>query len=142
MLNDCEDPLDFASLAPLVFTHAAAKDVVSCGILTSAGEALANSVNTLAARLFDVENEFPVVLGGSVLQRCSTEHMRATIIDLIAERFPRARCVILQDPPIVGAALYGLDALDLSSADLEISAARIRDALTHPPTVIDEGARL
>ena len=141
-LHDCEEPLDFASLAPLVFTHAAAQDVVSCGILRGAGESLASSVNTLAARLFSAEDDFPVVFGGSVLQRCATEHMRATIIDLIAERFPRARCVILQDPPIVGAALYGLDALDLSPADLEASAARIRIALTLPPTVIHEGARL
>ena len=143
MLYDCEEPLDFASLTPLVFEHAADEDAVSGRILKEAGEALAHSVNTLATRLFSSDAQFPVVLGGSVLQRGATEHMRVALAAQVASRFPHAYCVTLQDPPILGAALYGLDALyPDSSVDLALSSARLRASLTQSPTVIHEGARL
>ena len=143
MLHDCEEPLDFAALTPLVFEHAAAEDIVSCRILKEAGEMLANSVNTLATRLFTADAHFPVVLGGSVLQHGSTEHMRTALATQLRLRFPQAYCVTLQDPPIMGAALYGLDVLHPhSTADLALSSARLRAAFNQSPTVIHEGARL
>ncbi|MGH3417207.1 MAG: ATPase, partial [Actinocrinis sp.] len=56
-----------------------------------------------------------VVLGGGVLRA-----RIPVLMDRIAERaaleIPRAELVVAADPPVVGAALLGLDALGLTGA--------------------------
>ncbi|MEV7089642.1 BadF/BadG/BcrA/BcrD ATPase family protein [Streptomyces sp. NPDC093085] len=97
-------------LSPVLFATAAAGDAVAGALV----DRLAEEVVTLAAvalgRLGLLGEEVPVVLGGSVL---AARHPRldARIAELLAARAPRAVVRVVTAPPVLGAALLGLDRL-------------------------------
>jgi N-acetylglucosamine kinase-like BadF-type ATPase len=97
-------------LAPAVLAAAAADDAVAGGLVLR----LADEVALLAWKaLRDLElldQPADVVLGGGMLRGGGPLH-DAVVADL-AVRAPRARPVVAVDPPVVGAALAALDAVD------------------------------
>ncbi|MCS0638586.1 ATPase [Streptomyces sp. LP05-1] len=110
-------------LAPVVFAAGAAGDLVAGALV----ERLAREVVALAAvaleRLGLLADRVPVLLGGGVL---AARHpgLNPRIAALLAERAPRAEVRVVTEPPVLGAALLGLDELAASAPVL----ARLRAA--------------
>ena len=59
-------------------------------------------------RLGLLDEEAPVVLGGSVLAARHPQ-LDDTITELLAVRAPKAAIRVVAEPPVLGAALLGLD---------------------------------
>jgi N-acetylglucosamine kinase-like BadF-type ATPase len=97
--------------APLVFDAATLTDPVATQILKDAGRELAVSARTLARQLYKRQDTFPLVLGGSVLQRATNPVMREALIASVHDAFPNAVPETPTTPPLLGAALLGLDRL-------------------------------
>ncbi|MGH3338799.1 MAG: N-acetylglucosamine kinase [Propionibacteriaceae bacterium] len=97
-------------LAPVLFRVAAAGD----GPATAVVDRLAEEVFLLARVALDRlrlrDQQAAVVLGGSVLAA-----RQPLLLDTVSRRLaayaPRASLLVVDDPPVVGAALLGLDAL-------------------------------
>lgn len=96
-------------LAPLVFEAAGQDDTVAIGILEWAGRELGLSVRAVARNLFAPDDTFPLVLGGSVLQKGATKHLREALLADVHSEFPSAAPVVLGLPPVAGALLLALD---------------------------------
>jgi N-acetylglucosamine kinase-like BadF-type ATPase len=95
-------------LTPVLLEVAAAGDAIAARVMDRQAEEIA-VLGTVALRrldLLDVPAE--VVLGGGVL---TAQHplLMAAIERRYAERAPRAELVVVDVPPILGAALLGLD---------------------------------
>jgi len=127
-LSAIEDVLDFAipgalpppddpeavpprlcDLAPLVFEAARQGDIVARRILEDVGRNLGLQAVAAAHRLFAREEAFPLVLGGTVLTKAAVDNFARAIILETQAAFPNAAPVILDHPPILGAALLALD---------------------------------
>lgn len=103
-----------ADLAPLVFEGARDGDAVCRAILADAGEALGHAAVVVAQRCFQPQEAFGLVLGGSVLQHGVVDIMRDALTLKVKEAFPALSVHTLDRPPLLGAVLLALDALDLS----------------------------
>lgn len=125
-IADADERATPGLVAPLVFDAATMGDPVAIEILEHAGRELALSATLLGARLFSRSDEFPLVLGGSVLQHGSCPVMRDTLVETVQEAFPAADPVVPTAPPVLGAALLALD--------------RLR--ITHPEAVGESRAQL
>ena len=110
-LPNADDPLAFGAVAPLVFGAAGEGDAVCRSILEHAGQELGLSARLLGTRLFGPDAEFPLVMGGAVLQRPSVSTMRDALLRELGREHPRAYPVKLDAPPVLGAALLALDRL-------------------------------
>ncbi|HEY3144454.1 MAG TPA: BadF/BadG/BcrA/BcrD ATPase family protein [Acidimicrobiales bacterium] len=114
-------------LAPVVFGAAADGDAVAGSIVERQADEIVTMAGTALRRLglADVDG-VEVVLGGGVFLN---DH--AAFFDRISQGIlgiaPGARMVVVTDPPVVGAALLGLDILGASRR----AATRVRGALTH-----------
>jgi N-acetylglucosamine kinase-like BadF-type ATPase len=121
-------PSRLHELAPVVFRAAGEGDAVARGIvdwLADEAAALARSaIRALRLSRLDVE----VVLSGGIF-RNKDEAFHERIRAGILATAPRARVVALTAPPVVGAALLGLDRLEI--ADREAAEQRLRATLTH-----------
>lgn len=106
------DSFNPGMLAPLVFEAAAIGDEVSISILDWAGSELGLSVRAVARQLFASDESFPLVMGGSVLQKGATAHVRTALLSDVKVEFPGAFPVVLALQPVAGGLLY---AMDLSS---------------------------
>ncbi|MEV2200917.1 BadF/BadG/BcrA/BcrD ATPase family protein [Streptomyces fradiae] len=97
-------------LAPLVFAVGAAGDPVARALV----ERLADEVVTMAVvalgrlGLRDATEPVPVVLGGGVLAAGHAE-LNGRVTELLRERAPGASPRVVEAPPVLGAALLGLD---------------------------------
>ncbi len=100
---------DSGRLAVLVFEAAGQGDAVSIGILEWAGRELSLSARAVARNLFAPTDKFPLVLGGSVLQKGATEHLKAALLADVHTEFPGASPIVLQVPPVAGALLLARD---------------------------------
>ncbi|MFE2251673.1 N-acetylglucosamine kinase [Streptomyces lavendulae] len=97
-------------LVPVLFAVAAAGDPVASAIVErQAGEVVALAAVALE-RLDLLREEAPVLLGGSVLA-AGHPQLNDRIAELLAARAPLARLSVVTAPPVLGAALLGLDAL-------------------------------
>lgn len=96
-------------LAPFVFEAAGLGDQVCVEVLRWAGRELAVSARAVARRLFAREECFPLVLGGSVLQKGSTSHVVGALMEEMGLEFPNFRGCVLQERPVAGALFYALD---------------------------------
>jgi N-acetylglucosamine kinase-like BadF-type ATPase len=115
-------------LTPLVFEAAADGDVVARSILDRLADELVAMAGALLRRLGMTELDPEVVLAGGVFQatdRAFYERIRAGI-EAVA---PAARIVRLTAPPVLGAALLGLDRLASSGITDPAAEARLRKAL-------------
>lgn len=95
-------------LAPLVVT-AAGDDAVASLIVERLVEELVALVERAVSDLDLVDGRFDVVLGGGMLGPASA--VRGCLVTRLSERFPGARPVVLDTPPVVGAVLAALDAV-------------------------------
>lgn len=112
-------------LAPLVFRAAAEDDAVARAVVDRQADEVVAMGGTAIRRLRMSALDVDVVLGGGVFK---AEDPR--FLDRIAAGFaavaPKARMTVLDTPPVVGAALLGLDHLGSTSA----ARSRLRAALT------------
>ncbi len=118
---------DYATeLAPLVFRCAAEGDAVSQALLDRQADELVAMVTSAARRLRLTRSDVDVVLGGGLI-RAGDAGFLARIQHGVNAVAPRATLKPLEAPPVLGAALLGLDRL----APCDGAAARLRRAVTH-----------
>ena len=100
---------DLGNQAPLLFEAADEGDAVAIAILRKAGSSLASAANSLLHSLFRPDEEVPIVMGGSILQKPTN----TTIIDTLQAGLDRtysgARLVRLSLEPVLGALFTALD---------------------------------
>ncbi|MEV3855295.1 BadF/BadG/BcrA/BcrD ATPase family protein [Streptomyces sp. NPDC050095] len=96
--------------APVLFATAAEGDVVARSLVDRMADEVV-AMSTVALRRLDLlDDEVPVLLGGSVL---AAQHpqLDTRIRDLLAEQAPKATPRVVSERPVLGAALLGLDAV-------------------------------
>lgn len=103
---------EIASFAPLVVAWAWAGDPVAIDILSAAGVELGEQANTAIRRLSLQLEEFAVLAFGSVFK--SGDLIGASFRDVIRSVAPHVRFVSIKFPPVVGAAVIGLQSLDVA----------------------------
>ncbi|MCM1949483.1 ATPase [Streptomyces sp. G2] len=109
-------------LAPVLFRVAAEGDPVALALVHRMAEEVV-ALSTVALRRLELlDEEAPVVLGGSVLAARHPQ-LESRIRELLAERAPKAVVRFVTAPPVLGA---GLLALDEAGADAE-AAERLRE---------------
>jgi N-acetylglucosamine kinase-like BadF-type ATPase len=116
-------------LAPVVFATAAAGDEIAAGIVDRLADEIAAFAIAAIRRTSTVRSEVEVVLAGGLI-RSGDPRLLARVERLVRAVAPRARIVVLDRPPILGAALIGLDRIapgGRASADVT---ARLRSELT------------
>ncbi|MFJ7065586.1 N-acetylglucosamine kinase [Streptomyces sp. NPDC101115] len=109
-------------LTPVLFRTSAAGDPVARSLVDRLAEEVVALASVALGRLGLLDEEAPVVLGGSVL---AARHPRldARIAALLAVKAPKATVRVVTAPPVLGA---GLLALDAAGAPPE-AAARLRE---------------
>ena len=117
-------PMRLSELAPVVFKAAAANDAVARGMIDEIGDEIVVTANAAIRRLSLTRTDVHVVLGGGVL-RAADEDLLGRIRRGIVAEAPRAQIVRLEAPPILGAALIGLDLMRAPAG----SRARLRQSL-------------
>jgi N-acetylglucosamine kinase-like BadF-type ATPase len=115
-----------ATLAPVVFDAAAAGDGVARSIVDRQADEVVTMAGAAIRRLRMSRLDVDVVLGGGVFRNAFTP-----FFDRIEEGIrgiaPAARVSVLTVPPVIGAALLGLDRLGAARGTKE----RVRRSLTH-----------
>ncbi|GHA88290.1 N-acetylglucosamine kinase [Streptomyces chryseus] len=108
-------------LAPVLFAVSAAGDAVARAIVHRQADEVVAMATVALARLDLLGEEAPVVLGGSVLAARHPE-LDGRVAALMADRAPKAVLRVVTAPPVLGAALLGLD----RTSAPEGAAARLR----------------
>ncbi|WP_336322590.1 N-acetylglucosamine kinase [Streptomyces lavendofoliae] len=98
-------------LTPVLFAVAAAGDPVARSLVERQAAEVAVLATVALDRLGLLDAEVPVLLGGSVL---AARHPRLNgrVTELLAVKAPRATVHVVTEPPVLGAALLGLDRLE------------------------------
>jgi len=109
--DPAEDLPRIADLAPLVFEAARQGDPVCRRILEDVGQSLGRQAIVAAHHFFRREDDFPLVLGGSVIRRGAVDDLARAIVLETRTLFPNARPVTLAHEPILGAVLLARDLL-------------------------------
>lgn len=123
------DPDRLRELPPLVFAAAADGDPVARAILDDLADEVVAWALAMIRRLHLTRTDVPVVLSGGIF-RATDEPFYARIRSRIAEVATQARVRVLDAPPVLGAALIGLDRLDLTPTQRTSAETRLRSALT------------
>ncbi|MFD4950224.1 N-acetylglucosamine kinase [Streptomyces sp. NPDC058451] len=112
------DHLRRHELAPVLFATADQGDPVARTIVDRQAEEVVAMATVALTRLGLLDEETPVVLGGSVL---AARHPRLddAVRDLLADRAPKAVPRVVTARPVLGAALLGLDHVGAPAAALE-----------------------
>ncbi|MGW5031370.1 N-acetylglucosamine kinase [Streptomyces nigra] len=97
-------------LVPVLFATAAAGDPVARSLVDRQADEVATMATVALTRLGLLEEETPVLLGGSVL---AARHPQLDdgVRDLLAARAPKAVPRVVAARPVLGAALLGLDSV-------------------------------
>ncbi|MER5892209.1 BadF/BadG/BcrA/BcrD ATPase family protein [Streptomyces sp. NPDC001876] len=95
-------------LTPVLFATSTAGDPVASALVDRLADEVVALASVALGRLELLDEEVPVMLGGSVL---AAGHVRLDerIAGLLAERAPKAVVRVVSQPPVLGAALLGLD---------------------------------
>ncbi|MER5556049.1 BadF/BadG/BcrA/BcrD ATPase family protein [Streptomyces sp. NPDC002793] len=95
-------------MTPVLFATAAAGDRIARDLVDRLGDEVVAMAAVSLTRLGLLEEEVPVVLGGSVL---AARHpaLDRRIAELLAVRAPKAVVRVVSAPPVLGAGLLGLD---------------------------------
>jgi len=101
-------------LAPVIFEAAATGDRVARGLADRLADELALMATAIGRRLRIARREADVVLAGGIF-RTNEPGFRARLEDRLRAGMPRARAVRLEAPPVLGAALLGLDELGVDA---------------------------
>ena len=112
-------------LPPLVFAAAANGDAVARSIVDALADEVVTMVVASLRRLRLLRTEVDVTLGGGVF-RAEDPAFVTRIRAGVCETAPNARVAVLDGPPVVGAALLGLD----HAGARDGAAARVRGQLT------------
>ena len=113
-------------LVPLVFAEADAGDPVAAGIVARQVDEVVAVAGAAIGRLGLAGTDVDVVLGGGLFHRDAPAFL-SQIRSGIAGLAPAARLTQVSAPPVVGAALLGLDRLGAPAGAAE----RLRATLTH-----------
>ncbi|MFH8435893.1 N-acetylglucosamine kinase [Streptomyces sp. NPDC018007] len=95
-------------LTPVLFATAAAGDAVALALVERLADEVVAMASVALSRLDLLEEEVPVLLGGSVLAARHPQ-LDDRIAVLLAARAPKAEVRVVSEPPVLGAALLGLD---------------------------------
>ncbi len=114
----------FVELAPLVLAEAPS-DLVAAGIVRRLADEVVAFARVALARLAPLDEPVDVVLGGGILRSRDPLLLGAIETDLATLGVP-LRTTVVDAPPVVGAALLGLDKLGAPPAARE----RVRRELT------------
>ncbi|GAA1337909.1 N-acetylglucosamine kinase [Catellatospora bangladeshensis] len=98
------------ALCPLLFRVAAAGDPVARAVVERLVEEVALLASVSLRRLALLDEQVDVVLGGGVLTG-ARDAVVGAVRDRLRDAAPLARVRVVDVPPVVGAALLGLDAL-------------------------------
>ena len=115
-----------AELAPIVFADAAAGDAIATEIVDRQADEIAIMATAAIRKLGMRDRDPDVVLGGGIF-RNGWEPFFTRVAEGVHAVAPDARIVRLTAPPVVGAAMLGLDLLGAGGA----AHARTRASLTH-----------
>lgn len=96
-------------LCPILLAAALGGDPVACGVVERLAEEVTLLATTALRRLDRLDLTTDVVLGGGVLT--GSDLLPGMVRRRIADRTPHARVLVVDHPPVVGAALLGLDRL-------------------------------
>lgn len=113
-------------LAPLVFSEAAGGDAVARQIVDRQADEIVLMAGTAIKRLRMTKLDVDVVLGGGIFHTTDGPFFER-IQDGLAAIAPRADIKTLTAPPVIGAALIGLDQLEVGPSAYQ----RARRGLTH-----------
>jgi N-acetylglucosamine kinase-like BadF-type ATPase len=100
-------------LSPVLMRVAAEGDRVAMNLVDQMAEEVVTMARVVLSRLGIEKTEAEVVLGGGVLRAQPPALMERIAVHAAAE-IPLAAMVVAADPPVIGAALLGLDALGLT----------------------------
>jgi N-acetylglucosamine kinase-like BadF-type ATPase len=117
-------------LAPLVLEAAAAGDPVARSIVDHQADEIVAMAVALLRRLGMLRSAVPVVVAGGV-SRTDEPGFWARIRAGVAAAAPKATVGRLDAPPVLGAALLGLDAITLHTEERARAERRVRTELTH-----------
>ena len=120
------DEQRLAEVAPLIFEAAVAGDEVAREIVDRQADEIVTMAATAIKRLRMQRLDVDVVLGGGIFGNADPVFFER-IVTGIHEVASAAHLRVLTAPPVVGAAMMGLDLIGGSRA----AQARVRDALTH-----------
>ncbi|MBM7053042.1 N-acetylglucosamine kinase [Streptomyces durocortorensis] len=95
-------------LTPVLFATAEAGDPVAAALVKRQAHEVVAMASVALDRLDLLEEEVPVLLGGSVLAARHPQ-LNDRIAALLAARAPKAEVSVVTEPPVLGAALLGLD---------------------------------
>jgi N-acetylglucosamine kinase-like BadF-type ATPase len=123
-------------LAPVVFAEAAANDEVARSLVDRQADEVATMAGVAIRKLRMASLDPDVVLGGGIF-RNGWEPFFARIEDGVHAVAPAARIVRLAAPPVLGAAMLGLDVLGSTRA----AHTRARTALTHDRLTLETPRR-
>ncbi|WP_282699414.1 BadF/BadG/BcrA/BcrD ATPase family protein [Streptomyces sp. CC219B] len=98
-------------LAPVLFATADAGDPVARRLVDRLADEVVTMATVALTRLDLLAEETPVVLGGSILAARHPQLDKA-VRNLLSSRAPKAVPTVVTAPPVVGAALLGLDTLN------------------------------
>ena len=113
-------------LAPVVFRAATEGDAVARSIVDRQADEVVTMAGTAIRRLRMTTLDVDVVLGGGIF-RTDDERFFERIRDGLHHVAPRSHVEVLVAPPVIGAALMGLERVGVAGA----AHRRIRLALTH-----------
>lgn len=123
-------------LAPIVFTEARAGDDVARSLVDRQADEIATMASVAIRRLRMTRLDPDVVLGGGIF-RSGWEPFFARIEEGVRATAPRAGIVRVTAPPVLGAAMLGLDILGGGPG----AHTRARRALTHDRLTTDTSRR-
>jgi N-acetylglucosamine kinase-like BadF-type ATPase len=115
-------------LVPVVFATAAEGDTVARGLIEHQADEIAAMVCSAVRRLRLADTDVDVVLGGGVA-RARNPILMARVSELVLALAPAARISVVDEPPVVGAALVALDRLGVADG----AEPRVRRLLTESP---------
>jgi N-acetylglucosamine kinase-like BadF-type ATPase len=115
-----------SELAPVAFAAAAQGDEVARGLIDELADEVVATANAAIKKLRVTTRDVEVILGGGVF-RSNDQRFLKRIRAGIASLAPHAVIRKLEAPPVLGAALIGLDAVNATRP----ARARLRAALTH-----------
>ncbi|WP_328913580.1 MULTISPECIES: N-acetylglucosamine kinase [unclassified Streptomyces] len=95
-------------LTPVLFAASDAGDAVARSILDRQAEEIVALASVALGRLGLLEEPADVVLGGGVMA-ARNPYLMAAVTERLAARAPKARPHVVTAPPVLGAALLGLD---------------------------------
>jgi N-acetylglucosamine kinase-like BadF-type ATPase len=112
-------------LTPLLFWLAADGDAVARSVVAQQADEIVALAGSAAARLDLLDSPHAVGLGGAVL-RAQHPLLNDAILDGVRARAPKATVSVVDAPPVLGAALYALDAMGASAEAHERLRATLR----------------